>query len=86
MKKIISIIEPFAFTQQIYVYEDGNKLDAAVVELDKLKNVIFAIAERFDITDIDLKGSSKFLEGIKTDILKEELAKYGVNKLKINII
>lgn len=86
MKKIISIIQPFAFAQQVYVYEDGNKLDAATVGLDKLEYVILAIAERFEITDIDLKGPSKFLEGIKADILKEELAKYGANKLEINII
>ena len=86
MKKIISIIQPFAFAQQIYVYEDGNKLDAATVGLDKLEYVILTIAEKFEITDIDLKGPSKFLEGIKTNILKEELAKYGANKLEINII
>ena len=86
MKKIISIIQPFAFAQQVYVYEDGNKLDMATVGLDKLEYVILAIAERFEITDIDLKGPSKFLEGIKADILKEELAKYGANKLKVNII
>lgn len=86
MKKIVSIIQPFAFAQQVYVYEDGNKLDAATVGLDKLEYVILAIAERFEITDIDLKGPSKFLEGIKTNILKEELVKYGANKLEINII
>lgn len=86
MKKIIGIIQPFVATQQIYVYEDGNKLDAATVGLDKLEYVILAVAERFEITDIDLKGPSKFLEGIKADILKEELAKYGANKLEINII
>lgn len=86
MKKIIGIIQPFMAIQQIYVYEDGNKLDAAAVELNKVKNVVLAIAEKFEITDIDLKGPSKFLEGIKADILKEELAKYGANKININII
>ena len=41
MKKIIGIIQPFVATQQIYVYEDGNKLDAAAVELNKVKNVVY---------------------------------------------
>ena len=86
MKKIIGIIQPFVATQQIYVYEDGNKLDAAAVELNKVKNVVLAIPQKLDITDIDFKAPSKFLEAIKLDILKEELAKYGANKININII
>ena len=86
MKKIVTIIKPFTYTQNIFVYEDGNKIDVISSSLDDLANNIFKLSEEYDINQVKLIGGSKFGKGIKSQVENAEMAKYNKNKLNIEWI
>lgn len=85
MKKIVSIIKPFTFTQNIFVYENGNKIDVVSTDLDNLSKSLFELSEKYDTNEVDLIGNLKFSKGIKEKIETAEMTKYNENKLNINL-
>lgn len=85
MKKIVSIIKPFTFTQNIFVYENGNKIDVVSTDLDNLSKSLFELSEKHDTNEVDLIGNLKFSKGIKEKIETAEMTKYNENKLNINL-
>ena len=85
MKKIVSIIKPFTFTQNIFVYENGNKIDVVSTNLDNLSKSLFELSEKYDTNEVDLIGNLKFSKGIKEKIETAEMTKYNENKLNINL-
>lgn len=86
MKKIVSVIKPFVINQNIFVYEDGNKIDVISVPLDNIQDVLINTATKYEITDIELIGSKKYLNGIVNKIKETEISQYNEHKLNINII
>lgn len=86
MKKIVSVIKPFTISQNIFVYEDGNKILNFDSPLGDLQNNLLEIAKKYRIEEIDLIGSKKYCGGIKKQIQEKELSKYNENKLVINLI
>lgn len=44
MKKIIGIIHPFDLYQILYVYEDGNKIEARKVKVEDIPSTIFKLS------------------------------------------
>ena len=86
MKKIVSVIKPFVINQNVFVYEDGNKIDVLFSPLEEIQNLIVNTATQYEITDVELIGSKKYLNGIANKIKEVELTKYNENKLNINII
>ena len=61
MKKIVSVIKPFVVNQNVFVYEDGNKIDVLSVPLNDIQNILVNTATQYEVTDIELIGSKKFL-------------------------
>lgn len=86
MKKIVSVIKPFIINQNVFVYEDGNKIDVISVPLDNIQDVLINTATKYEITDIELIGSKKYLNGIVNKIKETEMSQYNEHKLNINII
>jgi len=86
MKKIVSIIKPFVINQNIFVYEDGNKIDVLSVPLDNIQNVLVNTATQYEITEIELIGSKKYLSGIVNKIKETEMSQYNEHKINITII
>ena len=86
MKKIVSIIKPFTINQNIFVYEDGNKIDVISVPLNDIQDILINTAEKYDATDIELIGSKKYINGIVNKIRETEINQYNENKLNIKII
>lgn len=86
MKKIVSVIKPFVVNQNVFVYEDGNKIDVLSVSLNDIQNILVNTATQYEVTDIELIGSKKYLNGIVNKIKETEMSQYNEHKLNINII
>ena len=86
MKKIVSVIKPFIMNQNIFIYEDGNKIDALSVSLDDIHEILVDTAIKYEATEIELIGSIKYLNGIANKIKETEINKYNENKFNIKII
>lgn len=86
MKKIVSVIKPFVINQNIFVYEDGNKIDVLSVPLNDIQNILINTAIKYEVNDIELIGSKKYLNGIINKVQEEEIKQYNANKLNIKII
>ena len=86
MKKIVSVIKPFVVNQNVFVYEDGNKIDVVSVPLNDIQNILVNTAIQYEVTDIELIGSKKYLNGIINKIKETEMSKYNEHKLNITIV
>ena len=86
MKKIVSVIKPFVVNQNVFVYEDGNKIDVLSIPLNDIQNILVNTATQYEVTDIELIGSKKYLNGIVNKIKETEMSQYNEHKLNINII
>ena len=86
MKKIVSVIKPFVVNQNVFVYEDGNKIDVLSVPLNNIQDILVETAIKYEVTDIELVGSKKYLNGIVNKVKETEMSQYNEHKLNINII
>lgn len=86
MKKIVSVIKPFVINQNVFVYEDGNKIDVLSVPLNDIQNILINTAIKYEVNDIELIGSKKYLNGIINKVQEEEIKQYNANKLNIKVI
>ena len=86
MKKIVSVIRPFTLKQNIFVYEDGNKIEVSSTELDNIADKIIELAYKYEIKNVQLIGAKNFSKGIKNKIETAEMTKYNKNVLVIELI
>lgn len=86
MKKIVGILRPFDLQQNFYVYEDGNKIDAAALTVDQINSTVFAFVEKYNIHQMDLVGPKQYARGIAKKYQEAEIIKYSENIMTINII
>jgi hypothetical protein len=85
-RKIIGIIRPFIAKQNLYVYEDGNKIDSASPKLEDINKTIFSFIDKYDVQQLDLVGPKQYNRGLAKQFQEEELAKFSENKIHINLI
>lgn len=86
MKKIVSIIKPFILEQNIFVYEDGNKIDALSCNLNELPRTMLQLATQYELTNIELAGPVSYLKGIQKQIQELEMSTYETNNIEIKLI
>ena len=86
MKKIIGIIHPFDIKQTLYVYQDGNKIDAKQINMDDVPATIINLSHLYDVYQVDLSGARNYAKGVVRKIQQLEFTKYQENKLDIRII
>lgn len=86
MKKIVSVIKPFTLVQNIFVYEDTDKIATYTANLNDIQNTLLKLTEEYQINNISLVGLKKFSKGIKEKIEQAEMIKYNENKIDIKLI
>lgn len=86
MIKIVGICKPFEMKQRIFVYDNGNKLDAEDVNLTDIHNTIFKFIEKYNCNDIEFIGPKSYTKGIGKKLTENAISKYGENKLKITLL
>lgn len=86
MKKIVCVLRPFTMAQNIFVYEDGNKIEVATSTLGEINDNLVELAYKHNVTEIELVGSKIYAKGIQKKIEKVELTKYNTNNIIVKII
>ena len=79
MDKVICVIHPYIFNQTISVYKDEKCIDKVISSMDKLKNDLYILCQKYNIKNIELTGSFTFCNKIKEDFINAKFAKDGIN-------
>ena len=75
MKKIITMLQPFAKNQNVIVYENGNKIAIKEVSIEDLPNELSQLTVEYDVKQIDFIGAKQYAKGLGTKIKENELLK-----------
>ena len=67
MKKIVSVLQPFALTQDLIVYEDGNKLEIVPTTIEELNATVLKLVDKYNIEEIMISKGAKPVTRILTD-------------------
>ncbi|MCD8211081.1 MAG: hypothetical protein LUC37_06015 [Prevotella sp.] len=73
MKQIVGVLRPFSKQQTFYVLEDSNALEVVKPTLEEIPDVISALAEKYDVTQIIMSGPKQFSKGIQKRIEEKEV-------------
>ena len=84
MKKLVGVLSPFQVEQFLYVYEDGNKIDAVESTVDDFVKDSIELIKKHELTEMTIKGPKKYSKMIASKIESSELLKYTT--IKINLI
>ena len=82
-KKIIGLLQPFDLKQNIYVYEDGNKIEIIETKVDNFTSEMLQLINKYKIEDIELAGPKKYTKGIGAKVQEEYIKNYSNNNLNI---
>ena len=85
-KKIIGLLQPFDLKQNIYVYEDGNKIEIIETKVDNFTSEMLQLINKYKIEDIELSGPKKYTKVIGTKVQEEYIMNYSNNNLNIKYI
>lgn len=85
-KKIIGLLQPFDLKQNIYVYEDGNKIEIIETKVDNFTSEMLQLINKYKIEDIELAGPKKYTKGIGVKVQEEYIKNYSNNNLNIKYI
>lgn len=85
MKKIVSVIKPFIMQQNVFVYENGNKIDVINSTLDDIEDNFLNLIDKYNIEQIELIGPKNYSKGIKKKFQEKELSKYNKNSVNIKL-
>lgn len=85
-KKIIGLLQPFDLKQNIYVYEDGNKIEIIETKVDNFTSEMLQLINKYKIEDIELAGPKKYTKRIGTKVQEEYIKNYSNNNLNIKYI
>lgn len=86
MIKIVTILQPFTLQQNVYVYEDGNKLDAIQVNTDAVHETIANLVKQYNATEINFGGPAKYAKGIGNKVKEKLLKDFSIDNIEINYI
>lgn len=68
MKRIIANINMFDFKQPIFVYQDGNKINAAEVRIEQAAAAIKDFIEKYNDSEIILQGAKVYINRIRREL------------------
>lgn len=86
MNKIIVNIKPFIFKQNIYYYDNDNKLiNQYKIKTTELNDFLYKLNEK-EQSEINIGGNKKYSQKIQQDLVNKSVAQYGENKLIIKLI
>lgn len=85
-RKILMVTWPFDMRQQLYVYENGNKLEITTAKMDELPDVLFNLIDKYKVTKVEIKGSKPLNKGLVKKFKEYELNKYSNNDINFVLI
>lgn len=68
MDQIFVIYHPFSMNQEILVHKDGVLKEQVSVSLSRVNDVIYGLANKYDIKNIKLIGNQDYLSQFKAEI------------------
>lgn len=86
VNKIIVWTNPTAPFQKIYVMKEGVLVDQIGVRIDDVKDVVYALADKYNIFDINFSGAPTYGEKIAKDIENGQIIHYGKNKITVTFV
>jgi hypothetical protein len=84
--KIIVWTNPTAPFQKIYVMKDGALVDQMGIMPNNIEDIVYALVDKYQITDIDFSGAKSFAEHFADALKNNQVIRYGEQKLNINFI
>lgn len=86
MKKIVSVLQPFAMTQDIIVYENGNKIDIVPACIEDFNEIMLNTIDKYSVEQVEFLGPKKYAQGLGNKLKEAEMLRYNTNKLKIKYL
>lgn len=77
--KILCSIKPFILKQEIYVLNNGNKIDGEKVKMENLSSKIIDYCNEYKTDEVCFVGFRNYAKKIGDKILKESISKYNKN-------
>ena len=63
------VASPF---QHIYVYKNGERVDAIGVQFEDLAETVLSYLEKYELDCVELSGATNYMQGIEK-IIKEQI-------------
>lgn len=82
MEHIIVNFQPFVSNQHIMVYREGACIEQSYVEYNEVVDTVVLLANKYNITNIDLCGNTDFLKKWRNDL---QVNTNFTNKSNLNI-
>jgi hypothetical protein len=88
MKKVVVMIQPFTVNQDVFVYEDGNKIDAiSVNSVDDVVPQLMTYTQKYpDIEQVVFVGAKHYNKIYGNQFQEKEMKEYGINKIEVKYI
>ena len=87
VNKIIVWTNPTAPFQKVYVMKDGTLVDQLGVKFEDVEDVVYALADKYHISQVDFSGTPSYGEKIANNLKNNQIVKYGkADILTINMI
>lgn len=86
MSEVVSVIQPFVLSQQVYVFEGQEIVRQFSTTLADMPQELIAFCHGNNIFDVSLRGDAQFVAKIKRDIESKEMAQYSVNQIRVNAV
>lgn len=83
MKKMISLLQPFVMQQTLIVFENDKKIDTITTTLNDFPEVVYQTSIKYDCSQLEFIGTTKFAKGIGEKIEELGVSKYNSQKIQI---
>lgn len=79
VNRIIVWTNPTAPFQKIYVMKDGVLVDQFGVKFEDVKDITYAVADKYDINDVHFSGTRSYAEKIVQEIMATQYENRQLN-------
>lgn len=86
MIKVVTVLQPFTLQQNVYVYEDGNKLEAISVDTINVQDTIASLVKEYAATEINFGGPIKYAKGIGKKVQELLIKNFNINNVEIHYL
>lgn len=86
MNRLLVRGDPVGPFQHIYVFEGDKMTESIGIGIDDLEEVVFEIAKKYNITQIDLSGSRVYMQGIEAKLKEAGITLYDLNSIHFRYV
>lgn len=84
-KTILIVCSMFTINQTVFVIENNQEIEKINANIDNISDTVNALATRYDIKTVNIKGAKMFTKKIGNEIQEDGITQYN-RKLIINLI